>query len=95
MKPIDQVRALLQSLPAADPNTPLSARRAAMDAFGASATMADGVALRSVELNRPAVHLTGAALRADRAILYLRGGDDTIGSPRSHQALAARIALAA
>lgn len=92
------VRALLasrQPAPGAPPPS-LADRRAAMDRVGEMAALPEGcfhepVTLGGVRCERVAPR---GALEG-RTILYLHGGAYTLGSPRSHRPMVARIAEAA
>ena len=92
------VRALLAAR-APDPSAPpptFAERRVAMDAVGEASALPNGcfhepLTLGGVKGERVAPQ---GALDG-RRLLYLHGGGYTIGSPRSHRPMAARIAEAA
>ncbi len=92
------VRALLAARapePGAPPPT-FAERRAAMDSFGDLGSLPSGCLHEPMfagQVRCERIAPQGAV--AGRTILYLHGGGYTIGSPRSHRPLAARLAEAA
>lgn len=70
-------------------------RRAGMDAFGDSAVLPDGLKVEAIDIaGLPAELLTPQGADPARALLYLHGGGYCLGSPRSHRALAGKLAAA-
>lgn len=91
---IAQVRAMLANFrPPGAPEQTFEQRRKAMDAFGDMNPLPAGVTKEDVDANGvPAERLTPADAVQGRALLYLHGGGYSVGSPRSHRAMAARLA---
>jgi len=70
-------------------------RRAGMDAFGDAATLPEGLKVEAIDIaGLPAELLTPQGADPARALLYLHGGGYCLGSPRSHRALAGKLAAA-
>lgn len=92
------VRALLAARQP-DPNAPpptWAERRVAMDAIGEMGALPTGCFHEPVNLGGVrAEHVVPQVALPGRTILYLHGGAYTMGSPRSHRPMVARIAEAA
>jgi len=89
------VRALLAGFaaPAGSPKPTLEMQRSGMDAFGEMSPLPPGVTKEEIDIDGvPAERLTPAGAVEGRALIYLHGGGYCLGSPRSHRAMAARLA---
>jgi monoterpene epsilon-lactone hydrolase len=88
------VRALLAGFrPPGAATPPLETQRAGMDAFGDMNPLPAGIIREDLDIDGvPAERLTPAGAVEGRALIYLHGGGYSLGSPRSHRALAARFA---
>jgi monoterpene epsilon-lactone hydrolase len=91
------MRAVVRGLvrPVLGPRTPVRLQRRWLDLVTGMTPLADGVAVRPDELGgRPVEVLTPRYGDASRRVLYLHGGGFTIGSARTHRALATHLAAA-
>jgi acetyl esterase/lipase len=90
----EQIVALLPGTPLREGRS-VEEARAYMDEQGRGFPMPDGVRVEDVSIEGlRAERLIPESVHQDRALLYLHGGGYTMGSPRSHRHLAARLAVA-
>jgi epsilon-lactone hydrolase len=91
------MRAVVRGLvrPVLGPRTPVPLQRRWLDLVTGMTPLADGVDVRAGELGgRPVEVLAPRHGDASRRVLYLHGGGFTIGSARTHRALATHLAAA-
>jgi monoterpene epsilon-lactone hydrolase len=91
------MRAVVRGLvrPVLGPRTPVPLQRRWLDLVTGMTPLADGVDVRSGELGgRPVEVIAPRHGDASRRVLYLHGGGFTIGSARTHRALATHLAAA-
>ncbi|MBB3036920.1 alpha/beta hydrolase [Hoyosella altamirensis] len=82
--------------PTLSPSIPVGVQRAVLDIAGRVAKMPQGTQVNRISLyGCPAERVKTPAADAHRAVLYLHGGGYTVGSPRTHRALAAHLSAAA
>jgi monoterpene epsilon-lactone hydrolase len=73
--------------------TPLRLRRAILERYAGLTVLPRGARVEPITLGgRPCERVTVGATERPRAVLYLHGGGYTVGSPRTHRALAAFLA---
>jgi epsilon-lactone hydrolase len=76
-----------------NPRTPLRLRRSILERYSRMSVVPRGTRVETIELgSRPCERVTVGATERPRAVLYLHGGGYTVGSPRTHRALAAFLA---
>ena len=93
---MDQVFALLQAYVETNQDPTPASMRETYDKTGLDMPMAPGLAVEDITLDGvPTEKLTVEASDTGKAILYLHGGGYSIGSPKSHRALASQLAHAA
>lgn len=95
--PARAMRAAVRGLvrPVLGPRMPTAVQRRWLDLVTGKTPLADGVDVRDGRLgSRPVRVFTPPHGRPGRAVLYLHGGGFTIGSVRTHAALAAGLAAA-
>jgi epsilon-lactone hydrolase len=95
--PARAMRAAVRGLvrPVLGPRTPTAVQRRWLDLVTGPTPLADGVHVGTGRLGgRPVRVFTPRGGRPGRAVLYLHGGGFTIGSVRTHGALAAHLAAA-
>ena len=79
--------------PILSPSLPVTKQRIALDALGRVASLPSGTRITETTLgDRPADLLEVGTPATDRATLYLHGGGYTLGSRRTHRALAVHLA---
>jgi epsilon-lactone hydrolase len=91
------MRAVVRGLvrPVLGPRTPVPLQRRWLDLVTGMTPLADGVDVRAGELGgRPVEVIAPRHGDASRRVLYLHGGGFTIGSARTHRALATHLAAA-
>jgi monoterpene epsilon-lactone hydrolase len=91
------MRAVVRGLvrPVLGPRTPVPLQRRWLDLVTGMTPLADGVDVRRGKLGgRPMEVITPRHGDASRRVLYLHGGGFTIGSARTHRALATHLAAA-
>jgi monoterpene epsilon-lactone hydrolase len=91
------MRAVVRGLvrPVLGPRTPVPLQRRWLDLVTGMTPLADGVDVRAGELGgRPVEVIAPRHGDASRRVLYLHGGGFTIGSMRTHRALATHLAAA-
>ncbi len=73
--------------------TPLRLRRGILERYAGLTVLPRGARVEHITLGgRPCERITVGATERPRAVLYLHGGGYTVGSPRTHRALAAFLA---
>src|SRR5829696_5995291 len=95
--PARAMRAVVRGLvrPVLGPRTPVSLQRRWLDLVTGMTPLADSVDVRAGELGgRPVEVIAPRHGDAWRRVLYLHGGGFTIGSARTHRALATHLAAA-
>jgi acetyl esterase/lipase len=81
--------------PILSPSLPVTKQRVALDALGRVASLPSGTRITETALgDRPADLIEVGSPAAGRATLYLHGGGYTLGSRRTHRALAVHLAAA-
>lgn len=96
MKALLRLLTRLLIRPILSPSVPLALQRRSIDLAARITRTPAGVTIDQVELGGvPVEVIRPGGLRHQRAVLYLHGGAFITGSPRSHRAIAAHLAVAA
>lgn len=94
--PVARTMVRLALRPALGPTAPVARQRRLLELVARVIPTPSPVRVAPTTLGgRPADVVSGPVSDPDRAILYLHGGGYTVGSPRTHRALAAHLAATA